>query len=66
MLGWKIMKGKQWADSHIAKMCYVGKSLVQNISLDLKASENDDRPTKRKFIDKHGNVSWMETGNSYQ
>ena len=24
-------------------------------------SENYDRPTYRRYIDKHGNLSWMET-----
>ena len=30
-------------------------------SLTKIVSDNDDRPTKRKYVDKHGNVSWMET-----
>ena len=34
---------------------------VRKISLDLKASENYTRPTLRRYIDKHGNLSWMET-----
>ena len=54
-------EGKQWTDSHIAKMCHVSDPFVGKISLQIVRSENDDRPTKRKFIDKHGNVSWMET-----
>ena len=24
-------------------------------------SENYERPTRRRYIDKHGNLSWMET-----
>ena len=42
-------------------MCHVSDPFVGKISLQIVRSENDDRPTKRKFIDKHGNVSWMET-----
>ena len=54
-------EGRQWTDSHIAKMCHVTYQFVGKISHEIVSCDNDDRPTKRKFIDKHGNVSWMET-----
>ena len=42
-------------------MCHVSHQFVGKISLQIVRSDNYDRPSKRKFIDKHGNVSWMET-----
>ena len=32
-----------------------------DVSLQENGSDTYDRPTKRKYIDKHGNVTWMET-----
>ena len=56
-------EGRQWTDSHIAKQCYVSDFLVNSVDVLLQENGSDtyDRPTKRKYIDKHGNVTWMET-----
>ena len=56
-------EGRQWTDSHIAKQCYVSDFLVNSVDVSLQENGSDtyDRPTKRKYIDKHGNVTWMET-----
>ena len=56
-------EGKQWTDSHIAKMCHVHHDTVGKVAISLaeSAGENYERPTRRRYIDKHGNVSWMET-----
>ena len=56
-------EGRQWTDSHIAKQCHVSDFLVNSVDVSLQENGSDtyDRPTKRRYIDKHGNVSWMET-----
>ena len=56
-------EGQQWTDSHIAKQCHVSDFLVNSVDVSLQENGSDtyDRPTKRKYIDKHGNVAWMET-----
>ena len=55
--------GRQWADSHIAKQCHVSDFLVNSVDVSLQENGSDtyDRPTKRKYTDKHGTVTWMET-----
>ena len=48
----------QWADGHIAKMCHVSQPFVSNLRL----SQNIiSQPTRRKFINKNGEVEWIET-----
>ena len=54
-------EGKQWTDRYIGEQCHVSNQFVRKISLGIVPSENGDRPTLRRYIDKHGNVSWMET-----
>ena len=56
-------EGRQWTDSHIAKQCHVSDFLVNSVDVSLQENGSDtyDRPTKRKYIDKYGNVTWMET-----
>ena len=55
-------EGKQWTNRHIAKQCHVSITAVENAEKEMSLSLNgSDRPTKRKYIDKHGNASWMET-----
>ena len=56
-------EGKQWTDAYIAKMCHVNHKTIGNIATSLEKfpSENYERPTRRRYIDKHGNLSWMET-----
>ena len=56
-------EGMQWTDSYIAKLCHVSDFLVSSVdaSLQENGSESYNRPTKRKYIDKYGNISWMET-----
>ncbi len=56
-------EGRQWTGSHIAKQCHVSDSLVNSVDVSLQENGSDtyERPTKRKYIDKHGTVTWMET-----
>ena len=56
-------EGRQWTDRYIAEQCHVSDFLVNSadVSLQENGSDTYDRPTKRKYIDKHGNISWMET-----
>ena len=44
-------------------MCHVNHKTIGNIATSLEKfpSENYERPTYRRYIDKHGNLSWMET-----
>ena len=39
----------------------MSNQFVRKFSLGLVPSENYERPTRRRYIDKHGNLSWMET-----
>ena len=59
-VGLKKMKGKQWTDSHIAKMCHVSPQTVTNAANELSKLESYQRPTKRRYL-KNGNFEWMET-----
>ena len=56
-------EGQQWSDEHISKQCCVSITAVRNAmeSLLLNKGEDYQRPDRRRYIDKHGNVSWMET-----
>ena len=56
-------EGRQWSDEHISKQCCVSITAVRNAmeSLLLNKGEDYQRPDRRRYIDKHGNVSWMET-----
>ena len=54
-------EGKQWTDRYIAKMCHVSNMTVIRIVDSLEQSASETRPTLRRYIDKHGNLSWMET-----
>ena len=56
-------EGKQWTNSYIAKKCFVGLQTVTNIekSLSNLDSDNYERPTRRKYINKWGQEEWMET-----
>ena len=44
-------------------MCHVHHDTVGKVAISLaeSAGENYERPTRRRYIDKHGNLSWMET-----
>ena len=42
-------------------MCHVSNQTVLRIVESLGQSPSETRPTLRRYIDKHGNVSWMET-----
>ena len=49
--------------SYKGSLCHFRKSEVTKAagSLGKIPSENYERPTRRRYIDKHGNLSWMET-----
>ena len=58
-------EGKTWSDSHIAKMCHVSNQMVRDVALSLGESPSDNyqRPTLRKSINKHGDIEEVETAN---
>ena len=61
-------KGRQWANSYIAAQCNVSdgfvRSVVENLTSNIRSEiydENYKRPTKLKYINKHGKQAVMET-----
>ena len=56
-------EGKTWSDEHIAKMCHVSVTVVRNALDELLLNKGDtyQRPTERKYVDKHDNISTMDT-----
>ena len=61
-------KGRRWANSYIATQCNVSdgfvRSVVENLTSNIRSEiydENYKRPTKLKYINKHGKQAVMET-----
>ena len=55
-------EGKQWTDSHIAKMCHVHHDTVGKVAISLAESASYSRPTKRKYHNKLNEIAWMLLG----
>lgn len=53
----------QWTDAAIAKAARVNRKLVSRLRNDCHLSSGTSEPTARKYINKHGAESVMETGN---
>jgi len=53
------MEWSEWSDGKIARQCNVSASTVNRVRKEL----NLDKPTEKKFTNKHGTTSVMQTGN---
>lgn len=51
----------KWSPLVIAEKCNVGKTLVYELKKSLSVSESDNKVTT--YVNKHGNISTMNTGN---
>ena len=65
VLKWLLDNEKKlWSNGHIAKECSVSTAFVTKISLLISNSNQDyTRPTRLKYINKCGNITWIETSN---